>query len=91
MTLTAAPPLQRQQIAASERRSNDTDGEEREPANSPSSAEMSAETHRGPLWMILPSLEASQSCVLCLNPSVDANEITLLIWLRCLLGKSISI
>lgn len=42
MTLTAAAPLQRQQIAASER-SNDTGGEEREPGNSPSSAEMSAQ------------------------------------------------
>lgn len=68
VTLTAAPALQRQQIAASER-SNDTGGEAREPGNSPSSAQTSAEMHRGAPRPIRPPVEASPSCVLRLNPS----------------------
>lgn len=66
VTLAAAVPLQRQQIAASEGRSNDMDGEDgelrRQEIAFPAQKRLQRRTW-GLLWMIRLSVEASQSCV----------------------------
>lgn len=63
VTLMAAMPLQRQRIAASKGRSNDTGGEDREPGCQEIVAERSAETNWDLLWMIRLSVQPFQFCV----------------------------